>query len=200
MNGDSNGSRRGRRAALASLVAILLAPMSLWALDHTAQLARQFQAQLNRIEANAARPGPHPPVILTAAGANAYLARDANLPKAIRQLRLSSAAGIIRGQAEIDFSQLPRSASGGFAGLVFTGVHHVAVTAHLDSGAAPAARITIQQVSLDGTVIPNFLIELAIREFVTPKYPQIQGRTFPVALPRHVRALTLGAGRAILSY
>lgn len=166
----------------------------------SAALARQFEAALDRIQRNGNSPGPHAPVILPATAANAYFAQRALLPAAIRGLRLSSSPGVIRGTAEIDFSRLPRGGASGLAQMIFSGVHQVSAVAHLDSGAAPEAYITIQQVRLDGAQIPNFLIAIAIREFVTPKYPQIQGRTFPIALPPRVRSVSVGSDRATLRY
>lgn len=195
-------------AALLALLTALALPLLAAALGPAARraaapataLARQFQAALGRIQQDAAAPGPHPPVVLSAAGANAYFAQDAPLPAAIRGLRLSSSPGVIRGQAEIDFSRLPHAGAGGFAQMIFTGVHQVSAVADLDSGAAPAARLTIVRVSLDGAPIPNFLIDLAIREFVAPRYPQIQGRTFSLALPPRVRSVSVGRNQATLRY
>lgn len=195
-------------AALAlPLLAAAFAPATLTggqahrqAASRLAARARQFQAALDRIQDNATTPGPHPPVVLTAAGANAYFAQDAKLPAAIRGLRLSSSPGVIRGQAEIDFSRLPRAGAGGLAQIIFTGIHQVSAVADLDSGATPAARLTIVRLSLDGAQIPNFLIDLAIREFVAPKYPQIQSRTFSLALPPRVRSLAVGRNQVTLRY
>ncbi|MGH9540875.1 MAG: AsmA family protein [Terriglobales bacterium] len=156
--------------------------------------ARAFQAKLDRIEANASSPPPHPDVRLTSAEANAYFASPLSpLPPAVSHLLLSNAGNLVSGSADIDFDKLPERSS------LFTGVHHVTAQAHLDSGAAPAAQLTILQVSLDGQRIPNFLIDLAIREFIQPKHPQIS-RHFSVPLPGNVRSVELGDNQAILRY
>ncbi len=188
------------RRRMRALAATLLLSGVLWGISQSAGLARTFQIQLRRIAAYAATPPPHPNVILSANGANAYLAQDAKIPAAIRRLRLSSTPGVLRGQAEVDFSQLPHRGASGWAQMIFRGVHQIAVVARLDSGAPPAATVTVEQVSLDGERIPDFLIDLAIREFVTPKHPTIQGRTFRVQLPANVDRVRLGHDRAILSY
>lgn len=189
-------SRRRMRA----LAVALLCPALLWGISRSARLARNFQIQLQRIANYATTPPPHPDIVLTANGADAYLAQDAKIPPAIRRLHLSSTPGVLRGQAQVDFNQLPHRGASAWAQMIFSGVHQLSVVARLDSGAAPAANLTIEQVSLDGERIPDFLIDLAIHEFVTPKHPSIQGRTFPVQLPANVRRVRLGHDRAILSY
>ncbi|MGH9535459.1 MAG: hypothetical protein ACRD2E_11445 [Terriglobales bacterium] len=187
----------GRR--LAAGITVLL-PMVLWAASNSARLAREFQAQLDRIQAYAAGAPPHATVVLTAAGANAYLAQDPKIPAAVRDLRLSATPGALRGQAQVDFSRLPHKGAGGLAQAFFTGTHQLAVVARLNSGGAPAASVTVEEVDLDGARIPDFLLELAIREFVTPKYPHIQGRTFSLPLPAHVRRVILGRGEVTFLY
>jgi len=156
--------------------------------------ARSFQAKLDRIAANADSPGPHAPVRLTAAEADDYFASPLSpLPPAISHLQLGSQGPWISGSADVDFDKLPQRSS------LFTGVHHIQAQAHLDSGLAPAAQLTIEQVAIDGERIPNFLIDLAIREFIQPKHPRIS-RHFAVPLPAHVRSVTLGADQATLNY
>lgn len=194
------------RAALCGLAAMFA--LASWAATgaaagarrSTAALASACQAKLARIAANETTPPPHPDVILTAAEANAYFAGNgARLPKGVSHLALSSQPDLLEGSADIDFDQLPHSSASSLAGMFFSGVHHVAAQAHLDSGQAPQAELTVEQVTFDGETIPNFLLDLAIREFIQPKHPEIS-RHFPVPLPKNVRSVSLGADQVVLHY
>lgn len=166
--------------------------------------ARRFAAKLAEIQRyETAPPRPGRTVILEAEGAQAYLNSGAvDLPAAVSHLVLSSRPGFIQGAADIDFDRLPRAGGGLTAGLassVFSGVHHVTAEARLDAGDAPAARLTLLNLTLDGEHIPNWLLDLALREFVQPKHPEI-ARTFSVPLPAGARSARLETNRAVLTY
>jgi hypothetical protein len=164
--------------------------------------ASSLKSKIATIEANEKIPGPHPDVTITAAEANAYFADPASLPKGVSNFKVSSAPAEIAGAADIDFDQLKAQHSGNLNPLVamlFSGVHHVTGRAHVDSAIAPDAQLTIDEVAIDGEVIPNNLIDFAIREFVAPKYPEI-GRTFKVSLPNNVKSVTVGDNQVTLHY
>jgi len=161
-----------------------------------------FQSKLDQITHNEDSPGPWRDVTLTAAEANAYFAGPgaAKLPKGVHRLILSSQPGEIIGNAMVNFDEIEGAKQGNpLLGMVFSGTHQVVARAHVDSATAPAAKLTVDWVSLDGQRIPNVLIDFAVDTFIHPRHPDI-GRTFAVSLPTHVKSADLGANQVTLRY
>lgn len=157
--------------------------------------ALRFQHQLDLIERQAETRGPYKPVTLSAADATAWFAGPgaSDLPTGVSDLHLAATPNSVTGSAEVDFAKLPVHS------MFFTGRHDVSAQAHFDGAYNGAAHFTLTTVALDGTAIPNFLVELAIRTFIQPKHPEI-GTSFAVQLPAHVRGAMLGNGWARLEY
>jgi hypothetical protein len=69
----------------------------------------------------------------------------------------------------------------------------------VDTVEAPAAKLTIEEVTLDDQTIPNMLIDAAINQFIKPKHPEIS-RTFLVYLPKNVKSVTVEHNQVTLHY
>lgn len=161
-----------------------------------------FQAKLDQIAQNEDSPGPWSDVTLTAADANAWFAGPgaSKLPKGVKRLVVSSQPGGITGNATINFDEIEGRKQGNpLLGMIFSGTHQVVAHAHVDSAQAPAAKLTVDSVSLDGQRIPNALIDFAVDTFIRPTHPEI-GRTFQVPLPKHVKSAALGTNQVTLRY
>lgn len=169
----------------------------------SARAARSFQRHLDTIQANAASPGRHAPIILTAVEANAWFADGGShvLPVGISHLLLSCEPDWISGSSSVDFSRLRRAHLSGnsIASVLFSGVHQIFVRARVVSTASPAAVLRIESFSLDRQTIPNPLLDLAMAEFVQPRHPEIK-RQFQVPLPRGVHRIQVGNNRVTLIY
>lgn len=161
-----------------------------------------FQAKLDQIAHNEDSPGPWRDVTLTAAEANAWFAGPGaqKLPRGVKRLVVNSQPGEITGDATIDFDEIEGRKQGNpLLSIIFSGTHEVVASAHVDSALAPAAKLTVDTVRLDGQRIPNMLIDFAVDTFIRPTHPEI-GRTFQVPLPKHVKSAILGANQVTLRY
>lgn len=179
---------------------VLLAAPGMTAFQSSQQ--GSFQAKLDQIAHNEDSPGPWSNVTLTAPEVNAWFAGAGakKLPKGVHHLILSSEPGTITGNAIINFDEIEGSKQDNpLLGLFFSGTHQVVARAHVDSEVAPAAKLTVDWVSLDGHRIPNAMIDLAVDTFIHPTHPDI-GRTFQVSLPDHVKSANLGVNQVILQY
>lgn len=161
-----------------------------------------FQSRLNQIVQNENSAGPWSDVTLTAAEANAWFAGPGakKLPQGVKRLIVSSQPGEITGNATINFDEIEGRKQGNpLLSMIFSGTHEVVASAHVDSAQAPAAKLTVDTVRLDGQRIPNALIDFAVDTFIRPTHPEI-GRTFQVPLPKHVKSAVLGTNEVTLRY
>lgn len=183
-------------AAIASGVAARQASAS-------ASPAAEGQRKLDTIVANEDSAGPWQDVTISALEANAWFAGPGRrkLPVGVSHLLISSQPGELIGSADVDFDRLAAQARerNPLLGALFSGVHQVQARAHVDSAEAPAAHLTVNYVSIDGQHIPNFLLDIAIAEFVHPRHPDI-GRQFAISLPAHVRRAELSTDQVTLHY
>lgn len=157
---------------------------------------------LRQIQSNARSPrGPYRDVTVTQVEVNAYWsgAGARLLPRGLSQVEMNAAPGELSGHTRVDFDQVESQHSGNPLLWMFRGAHIVAVRAHVDSAASPAAHLTVTEVRVDGQVIPNLLVDAALAAFVQPKHPAI-GRQFTVELPEHVTNATVGEGAVTLHY
>jgi len=177
---------------------VFLVLLALAVIGLAAQAAPRW---LRQIQANAGSRGPYRDVTVTQAEANAYWSGEGArlLPKGLSQVAMSAAPGELSGRARVDFDQIEAQHGGNPLLWMFRGAHLIAVRARVDSAVAPAARLTVTEVRVDGQVIPNLLVDAALAAFVQPKHPEI-GRQFAVALPEHVTSVTVGAGTVTLHY
>jgi hypothetical protein len=138
-------------------------------------LADSMQRKLDYISANGRKAHPDSkPTIITEDEANAYVAAGrVRLPQGVKSVKFSGTPGVITGNAQVDFDQLTAAQRSSNPMLeIFSGVHDVQVVAH--AGAASGqGHVVVDTVSLDGTEIPRFVLQLFVRHYLEPKYPGI---------------------------
>jgi hypothetical protein len=160
----------------------------------TQSLADSMQRKLDYIDANGRKAHPDPrPTVMTEDEVNAYVAAGrVRLPAGVQSARFSGTPGVITGNARVDFDQLTASQRSANPLLgIFTGVHDVAVVAHA-SGADGVGRVSVDSVSLDGTEIPRFALELFVKRYLQPKYPNI-GMDSTFRMAARVNTATVGS-------
>ena len=135
--------------------------------------ADSMQRKLERIEANARSAHPQPlTTTFTEQEVNAYVASGrVKLPRGVQSARFSGMPGVITSTARVDFDQLGESSSNPML-QIFSGVHNVDVTAHA-SGRGGVGTVHIDTVALDGVEIPDFVLELFVKHYIEPKYPNL---------------------------
>ncbi len=156
------------------LAGILLLGWALWAAAQH-RPADSMQRKLDHIQQNAAKPHPdQTPTVLTEDEVNDYFAAGrVKLPQGVKRVTLTGQPGVITGVAVVDFDDVRagQHSSNPLLGI-FSGTHDVRVQSDA-AGAGGDAKIHVRSVSLDGTEIPRFVLELFVNKFLKPKYPNV---------------------------
>ena len=155
--------------------------------------------KIARLEANGRAAHPNElPTVLTEAEINAYLASDEiQMPAGVQSVRLSGTPGAISGTARIDFDQVRAGIHASNPLLsIFSGVHVVAVETHA-YGRGGQGYVHVDSVSLDGIEVPNFVLELFVEKYLTPRYPQI-GIDSRFPLPDRIDSAVVGRHQVTL--
>lgn len=166
--------------------------------NHSASY-RAIEQKLAYLKLNAARPHPDPrPAELTEPEVNAYFAEGGvRLPKGVSQVHLAARPGVIDGHAHVDFEELMQGrGKNNPMYSMFSGSHDVHVVAEA-SGTNGIATIKAQTIELDGTAIPDWVLQLFVQRFITPRYPNV-GMTSTFKLPLRIQTARVEGGKVVL--
>lgn len=160
-------------------------------------------ASVNRkiahLEANGRAPHPSPtPTVLTESEINAYLASDqVQFPAGVKSVHLTGSQGTISGTAKVDFDQVRAGIHSSNPLLsIFSGLHNVDVDAHA-YGRGGQGYVHVDSVSLDGVEVPNFVLELFVEKYITPRNPNI-GIDSRFKLPARIDSAVVGQHQVTL--
>ena len=142
------------------------------------------ERKLQHIQRNGEQAQPdRTPTELSEQEINAYMASGrVKLPAGVKSVRFEGKPGLITATARVDFDQIRAGQRSSNPLLsLFSGVHEIVVVAQA-RGVDHKGHVDVQSVSLDGTEIPRFLLELFIEKYLQPKYPGIgMNSQFPLA-------------------
>jgi hypothetical protein len=148
------------------------------------------------------RPGArYDPVVLTDDEANTYLRNHARdfLPPAVQNPELRIASDHVTGSAEVDFNQLNQGTqtsndwTSSILASVFKGKQRVTAEGKLETSNGHG-KVTIENVSIGSTSIPDWLVQLLLQNYVQNRYNVDLSK--PFVLPDHVTRIELAAGHA----
>jgi hypothetical protein len=136
-------------------------------------------------------PDSHP-TQLTEQEVNAYLASGkVRLPAGIESLRLVGSPGTITAHCRVDMDRVRAGRANSNTLLrLFSGVHDVVVEAQA-SGSHHQGRVRVVSVAIDGVEVPQFILELFVEKYVTPRYPGV-GMDSVFALHDKIETATVG--------
>ncbi len=140
----------------------------------TADVVRA-QGKLQHIEKNAELAHPdQTPTELTEREVNAdFAAGKVKLPAGVESVTFQAHPGAITASCRVDFDQVKAGNHSSNPLLsLFSGVHDVVVVANA-TGTAGQGLVDVQSVSLDGVEVPQFLLEIFVEKYLTPKYPNV---------------------------
>jgi hypothetical protein len=160
--------------------------------SNSSQVA-SMERKLQHLESKAAEVHPDPaPTEFTEQEINAYFETgNVKLPAGVRSVAFQAQPGAVTATSQVDFDQLKAERNSYNPLLsIFSGLHDVVVTAHA-YGAGGQGLVHVDSVSLDGVVVPRFVLELFIEKYLKPKYPNI-GLDSRFRLPARVDAATVG--------
>jgi len=181
----------GLRRQVLILAALLVACFSLGA--DSRGLVDSAEQKFDYIHRNGQKPRPDPhPTDLTEQEVNAYLASGkVRLPVGVESVHLVGIAGTITGRCRVDFDRVRAGRSNSNPLLkLFSGIHEVVVEAQA-AGSNHRGRVHVNSVAIDGIEVPNFVLELFVDKYVTPRYPGV-GLDSTFALPDKVETATVG--------
>jgi hypothetical protein len=177
---------------LSVIVVLLCLPLAVAGKADSRDLA-SAKRKIEHIEANARSSRPSPtPTIFTEAEVNAYIASDnVQMPAGVESVKLAGEAGVITGNARVDFDRIREGAHSSNPLLsIFSGVHEVVVVAHAHA-AEGTGHVHVDSVSIDNMEVPHFVLQLFVEKFLTPKYPDL-GIDSQFALVDRIDSATVG--------
>lgn len=162
--------------------------------------ADSMQRKIDFLKRNATiTPADPRPTVFLQNEINAYFAQHrVKLPDGIMSVNFNLSPAVVTAKTRVDFDALTASKSGYNPLLaIFTGVHDVQVVATA-SGSAGIADVYVRSVTLDGVNVPRMALEMFIRRFVNPKYPNI-GLDGEYHLPVRIDTVTIGDRRGTVT-
>ena len=157
-----------------------------------------MQQKLDYLKQNSEKPKPDERLTSLAEDEiNAYFAEGrVKLPEGLERIIFKIAAGNVTSDMTVNFDTLTAHSSNPLLSL-FSGIHQVQVRAH-GEGSGGVARAHIDSVSLDGSEIPRFVLQMFVERMLQPKYPQASlDPTFK--LPERIDLVTLGEHKATVT-
>ena len=164
----------------------------------TKAAADRMQQKLDYLKQNSEKPKPDERLTSLAEDEiNAYFAEGrVKLPEGLERIIFKIAAGNVTSDMTVNFDTLTAHSSNPLLSL-FSGIHQVQVRAH-GEGSGGVARAHIDSVSLDGSEIPRFVLQMFVERMLQPKYPQASlDPTFK--LPERIDLVTLGEHKATVT-
>ena len=149
--------------------------------------------------AHSANPSTRP-TVLTASEWNAYLNEGGvKLPAGLSNIHISSQPAIVHGDADVDFDRLTanRTRSNPLLAL-FTGKHHVAVTARVAAVNA-VATVHVDSILFDGVEVPRVALEYFANRYLQPKYGNAVGLDSTIPLHAHIATAIAGADKVTIT-
>jgi hypothetical protein len=157
------------------------------------RLAASMQNKLEHIEQNSKRAKPDPaPTVMTEEEINDYFAAgNMKMPQGVQKITFQGKSGQVTALAVVDFDQIragQRTSNPLLA--VFNGTHHVGIDSDV-YGSEGRGKVHVRGVSIDGTAVPNFALEIFVDKFLKPKYPNV-GMDSVFDLPDKIDTATVG--------
>lgn len=189
--------------AVTFAAAILLAPAFTQDQSNRPTLsapAQRFQKKLDQLERNAAaKPVQRRSTQINADEVNAWF-RDGGykLPQGVQKVIFHSQPDTILAKATVDFDEVKQGKHNLNPLLsMFSGVHEVEVSATA-SAQNGQGHVVVQSVSIDGVGVPHLALELFVKKYITPKYPNV-GLDNTFQMPDRIDAATVGNDNALLT-
>jgi hypothetical protein len=168
--------------------------------NHFSAAAQRFQSKLDFLErnGNSNRVQRHSTQI-NADEVNAWFREGGyKLPQGIEKVIFHSQPDTIQADTTVDFDAVKEGKRNLNPLLsVFSGVHEVQITA---TGSAQNGRgqVNVQTVSIDGVGVPHLALEMFVKKYLTPKYPNV-GLENNFEMPDRIDTATIGNDNALLT-
>jgi len=119
-----------------------------------------------------------------------------DIPVQLESIRVRLTPGIIAADARLT---IPPGSVGNFlADALVDGTHNILIKGKL-SGSKQIGKFDLQDVSVDGIPVPNILIDVLLKKYVKPKYPDVDLKE-PFDLPWGIDAIEVQQSKAKITY
>jgi len=120
------------------------------------------------------------------------------LPQGVEKVIFHSQPDTIQADATVDFDAVKEGRRNLNPLLsMFSGVHDVQVIA-MGSAQNGQGHVSIQSVSIDGVGVPHLALEMFVKKYVTPRYPNV-GLDNDFQMPDRIDTATVGNDNALLT-
>lgn len=156
--------------------------------------ADSFQMKVDRIKANAAAAAPdRKPTKFSQEEINAYFAeRRLKLPEGVKTVTFDLKPEQVSAFTRVDFEQIRKSRKSMNPLLaIFDGVHDCHVVASAQPAGPGMVHVRVESVEIDGMTVPRMALELFVKHYVNPKYPNV-GLDNDYKLPARIDAAVIG--------
>lgn len=167
----SHAANRLRQGAFGLLLAVLVAGAS-----SDRKAADSFEKKLHFIQQNAkAEPPSSKPTAFQQREINAYFSEGRlKLPEGVEKVRFELHDGEVAATTRVDFERLRKSRPNMNPLLaIFDGVHDCDVLASTESAGPGRVHVRVESVAIDGMTVPKMALQLFIKHYVNPKYPNV---------------------------
>jgi hypothetical protein len=163
-------------------LALALCSVVVWAESRAASLVAA--QKLERISSDKLKPGET--VSLSETELNSYIQYDyaEEIPEGVRDLHVTLLKDYGVAEALVDLEKLPSVKNSPIAAMgarLFRGERKLRARCRFVS-ADGQGKVDVEQVELDGQVLPDFLVEYLVASTVQPHLPEFEsGKPFPLA-------------------
>jgi hypothetical protein len=160
--------------ALLSISSAFSAPKRQFKSDQEA--ADSFEKKVDFIRENASAPSPaQRSTIFSQEEINAYFAeRRLKMPEGVKTVNFGLAPNQVTASTRVDFEQIRNSRPSMNPLLaIFDGVHDCQVIAHTEPAGPGMVHVRVDSVAIDGMEVPRMALNLFIKNYVNPKYPNV---------------------------
>jgi len=159
--------------------------------EHRLALSLQRKLQYIGENAQAAKPDPAPTVMTEEEVNDYFAAGKVKMPQGLTKITFRGRSGQVTALAVVDFDQMRAGQRSSNPLLtIFSGTHNVEIDTDA-SGSEHRGHVHVRSVSIDGTAVPNFALEIFVDRFLKPKYPDV-GIDSVFDLPERIDTATVG--------
>lgn len=161
-------------AMLLMIASALAAPKR--AFKNDALAADSFEKKVAFIKQNAAATPPSTkPTPFSQEEINAYFAeRRLKMPDGVKTVVFDLKKDQVTALTRVDFEQIRRDRPSMNPLLaIFDGIHDCQVVASTRSAGPGMVHVRVESVVIDGMTVPRMALEMFLKHYVTPKYPNV---------------------------
>jgi hypothetical protein len=140
------------------------------------EAADSFQKKVDFIAANASSANPQQkPTVFSQEEINAYFAeRRLKMPDGVKTVTFDLVRNQVTASTRVDFDQIRNGRTSMNPLLsIFGGIHDCQVVAHTEPSSPGMVHVRVESVVIDGVEVPRMALELFIKHYVNPKYPNV---------------------------